>query len=88
GAGGANGGITNGNDLLVRIAVKPASSIRMPQRTLDFTTGEMTDLSVPGRHDACIALRAAVVLEAACAVCLADFILLARTYDAAPDIEG
>lgn len=88
GAGGANGGITNGNDLLVRIAVKPASSIRVPQRTLDFSTGETTDLSVPGRHDACIALRAAVVLEAACAVCLADFALLARTYDAASDIEG
>lgn len=85
GAGGGNGGITNGNELVIRIAVKPASSIRVPQRTMDFSTGRMTDLSVPGRHDACIALRAAVVLEAACAVCLADFALLARTYDAALD---
>jgi len=67
--------------------VKPASSIRTPQRTMDFSTGEMTDLSVPGRHDACIAIRAAVVLEAACAVCLADFALLARTYDAALDTK-
>lgn len=81
GAGGLNGGITNGNELVVRVAVKPASSIRAAQRTMDFSTGGMADLSVPGRHDACIALRAAVVLEAACAVCLADFALLARTYD-------
>ena len=87
GAGGANGGISNGNELVVRIAVKPASSIRTPQRTMDFSTGVMTDLSVPGRHDACIAIRAAVVLEAACAVCLADFALLARTYDAALDTK-
>lgn len=87
GAGGVNGGLSNGNDLLVRIAVKPASSIRLPQRTLDFSTGDPGELSVPGRHDACIALRAAVVLEAACAVCLADFALLARNYDAARDLE-
>ncbi|HSV57014.1 MAG TPA: chorismate synthase [Magnetospirillaceae bacterium] len=89
GAGGVNGGITNGNEIVVHIAVKPASSIRVPQRTLDFDSGRITELSVPGRHDACIGLRAAVVLEAACAVCLADFALLARTYDAAaPGEQG
>jgi chorismate synthase len=78
GAGGANGGITNGNELVVRFAVKPASTISAPQRTLDFASGEMAELAPGGRHDACIALRAAVVLEAACAAALADLALAAR----------
>lgn len=78
GSGGINGGITNGNELVVRVAVKPASTISAPQRTLDFASGEETILAPGGRHDACIALRAAVVLEAACAVALADLSLVAR----------
>lgn len=85
GAGGVNGGVTNGNELVVRAAVKPASSIRAAQESLDFSTGGMTKLSIRGRHDACIALRAAVALEAACSVCLADFALIARSYDAAAE---
>jgi chorismate synthase len=75
GAGGINGGITNGNELVVRVAVKPASTVSAPQRTLDFASGEETTLAPGGRHDACIALRAAVVLEAACAIALADLSL-------------
>ncbi len=78
GSGGVNGGITNGNELVVRAAVKPASTISAPQRTLDFESGEETVLAPGGRHDACIALRAAVVLEAACAVALADLYLTSR----------
>ncbi len=81
GAGGINGGITNGNELVVRVAVKPASTISAPQKTLDFVSGEETILAPGGRHDACIALRAAVVLEAACAVALADLILVSRTQE-------
>ena len=77
GAGGINGGITNGNELVVRAAVKPASTISAPQKTLDFESGEETILTPGGRHDACIALRAAVVLEAACAIALADLMLAA-----------
>jgi chorismate synthase len=77
GAGGVNGGITNGNELVVRVAVKPASTIAAPQRTADFVTGEETILAPGGRHDACIALRAAVVLEAAVAIALADLYLTA-----------
>jgi chorismate synthase len=80
GAGGVNGGITNGNELVVRVAVKPASTISAPQRTLDFESGEETTLAPGGRHDACIALRAAVVLEAACAIALADLSLIAAAY--------
>ena len=77
GAGGVNGGITNGNELVVRAAVKPTSSIAAPQSTFDFQRGEMTELVIGGRHDACIALRSAVVIEAAIAIALADLSLAA-----------
>jgi len=80
GSGGINGGITNGNELVMRVAVKPASSIGLAQQTLDFATGRMAELQVGGRHDSCIALRAAVVIEAAAAIALADLALMARTY--------
>jgi chorismate synthase len=82
GSGGINGGITNGNELVLRVAVKPASTVSAPQKTLDFESGEETTLAPGGRHDACIALRAAVVLEAACAVALADLSLVSRATNA------
>lgn len=74
-SGGINGGISNGNDLIFRVAVKPASSISLPQQTLNFKTGMMENLEIQGRHDACIALRMPVIIEAATAVCLADMML-------------
>lgn len=75
-AGGINGGISNGNPLLFRIAVKPASSIAVKQRTMNMATGKMVDLEIEGRHDACIALRVPVIVEAATAIVLADLFFL------------
>jgi chorismate synthase len=75
-AGGLNGGITNGNDIVFRIAVKPASSISLPQETINFATGMMETLQVKGRHDACIALRVPVVVEAVTAIALTDLMMM------------
>jgi chorismate synthase len=77
-AGGINGGITNGNQLVFRVAVKPASSTGVEQRSIDLTTGEITDLKVEGRHDTLIALRVPVVLESATAIALADLTIVNR----------
>jgi len=72
GAGGINGGITNGNDIVFRVAVKPASSISRPQTSYNFGTGRMETFTIKGRHDTCIALRCQVVVESAAAVGLVN----------------
>jgi chorismate synthase len=74
-AGGIVGGITNGNDIVFRIAVKPTSSTPKEQLTLNWETGEMETFSVKGRHDLCIALRVPPVLEAVAAIVLADLMM-------------
>lgn len=71
GAGGINGGIANGNPIVVRVAFKPTSSIRRTQQSFSTASGRVEELSTVGRHDVCIALRGAVVVEAAVAIALA-----------------
>jgi chorismate synthase len=75
-AGGGVGGLTNGNELVFRIAIKPTSSTPKEQTTLNWETGKVETVSVKGRHDLCIALRVPVILEAITAIVLADLLLL------------
>lgn len=77
-AGGIVGGLTNGNPLVVRAAVKPTASIAREQMTYNLATDRMEPLEIRGRHDVCIALRAAVVVEAAVAIALEDLLLRCR----------
>ncbi|MBR4267205.1 MAG: chorismate synthase [Bacteroidales bacterium] len=78
-AGGINGGITNGNDIVFRIAVKPTPSVSLPQETFNIKDGKVEPLEIVGRHDLCIALRVPPVLEAAAAIALADLSLIAQS---------
>jgi chorismate synthase len=75
-AGGVVGGLTNGNELVFRIAIKPTSSTPKEQNTLNWETGKVETTSVKGRHDLCIALRVPVILEAVTAIVLADLMML------------
>jgi chorismate synthase len=77
-AGGIVGGISNGNDLIFRIAIKPTSSTPKEQQTWNKETNSREPFSVKGRHDLSIALRVPVVLEAVTAFCLADLMILAQ----------
>lgn len=79
-AGGIVGGITNGNEIVFRIAIKPTSSTPQEQHTLNTETNTVEPFSVKGRHDLCIALRVPVVLEAATAIVLADLMLINKKY--------
>jgi chorismate synthase len=76
-AGGILGGISSGQDIVVRFAVKPTSSILTPRRTVN-TSGEDTEISTKGRHDPCVGIRAVPVGEAMMAIVLADHLLRHR----------
>jgi chorismate synthase len=75
-AGGVVGGITNGNEMVFRLAIKPTSSTPKEQNSLNWDTGATENFSIKGRHDLCVALRAPVIVEAVTALVLADFMLL------------
>ena len=76
-AGGVLGGISTGQDLVIRFAVKPTSSILTPRKTVT-KGGENTEISTKGRHDPCVGIRAVPVGEAMTAVVLADHLLRHR----------
>ena len=76
-AGGIVGGITNGNAIVMRAAVKPTASISREQMSFNCASGQVDSLVIKGRHDVCITLRAAVVVESAVAIALADLTLRA-----------
>jgi len=74
-SGGIIGGISSGQDIVVRFAVKPTSSILIPRKTIDIN-GNNCEIITKGRHDPCVGIRAVPVGEAMMALVLADFILI------------
>ena len=76
-SGGILGGISTGQDILVRVAFKPTSSVRAPIATIS-EQGEAAEVSVRGRHDPCVALRAPPIVEAMAAIVLCDHLLRQR----------
>lgn len=78
--GGINGGISNGNEVIINVAIKPTPSIGLPQATYNFKEDKITDLVIEGRHDVAIILRMPVVLESVCQMVLTDLYLRSQVY--------
>jgi chorismate synthase len=73
--GGVNGGISNGNDIIFRVAVRPPASILLTQKTFDFERKKITEQVINGRYDTCFAIRMPVIIEAVSAIAIADLLL-------------
>ena len=80
-AGGVLGGISSGQDVLVSMALKPTSSIRLPGDTID-KTGQPAEVVTKGRHDPCVGIRATPIAEAMLALVLIDHVLRHRAQNA------
>lgn len=76
-SGGVQGGITNGEDVVFRVAFKPIPSVMFPQQTVDIQ-GNATTLEIQGRHDVCVVPRVLPMVEAMAAMVTLDFILLKK----------
>ena len=79
-SGGSLGGITSGQDIVIKFAVKPTSSILTKKKTINID-GENTDISTKGRHDPCVGIRAVPIGEAMVAIVLADLFLIKKIND-------
>ncbi len=77
-SGGINGGIANGMPITMRVTVRPTPSISLPQKSVDLETKKVCELSVHGRHDACIVPRAVPCVESAVALALLDELMLQK----------
>ena len=78
-AGGTLGGITSGQDIIVKFAVKPTSSILKKRETID-TNKKQTTIVTKGRHDPCVGIRAVPIGEAMVSIVLADMLLVNKIY--------
>ncbi len=85
-AGGVLGGISSGQNILVSIALKPTSSIRLPGRSVD-TKGRTAEVITTGRHDPCVGIRATPIAEAMLAIVLMDHVLRHRAQNMDVDTE-
>jgi chorismate synthase len=84
-SGGVQGGITNGEDIVLRVAFKPTATIAQPQQTVD-RSGEAVVLAARGRHDPCVLPRAVPIVEAMVCLVLADHLLRQRGVDVLPPL--
>lgn len=76
-SGGVQGGITNGEDIVFRVAFKPIPSVMLPQQTVDIHGNPVT-LEIQGRHDTCVVPRVIPIVEAMAAMVTLDFVLLKK----------